>query len=434
LTEENENEQHDNEILNKWLPIFVVVALLIVFYKTIDNIDVISAFIGRFMNIISPFLFAILISYLLYQPCQKLENVYTKAKDIKLKFIPQGFKSFFAERARFFSVVSIYFTFILIITVLAIFITPILIVSLTDLANNTQNYYSRILTWINNLPIEQLSEFDVKTQLNNFVRDILPVLFDPAKIQHIISVIIGIANGFLRALVSLIISLYILLERERIISFFSKLFKEKIFQERIFVWSEKMFEKLKDLFRIEKITNKQSKKNIKTAREYLKQIDDVIFSFTIGKSIDSLINFVVVTTILLLLNVKYAILLGFIAGIANFIPYLGTLIAVSLISLLTILTGGFNLAIKTLICLYVFQVLDANFIEPRIMRTKLKISPILVIFSVIFGGAYFGILGMFLAVPIAAILKQMLSEYVEPSIKPEESKPAELDYNPANSK
>jgi len=63
----------------------------------------------------------------------------------------------------------------------------------------------------------------------------------------------------------------------------------------------------------------------------------------------------------------------------------------------------------------IYQQFDANFIEPRIMKSSLKISPVLVIIAVVVGGAYFGIAGMFFAVPIVAIIKQILLEYVSTS-------------------
>jgi predicted PurR-regulated permease PerM len=129
---------------------------------------------------------------------------------------------------------------------------------------------------------------------------------------------------------------------------------------------------------------------------------------------------IAVTSLLLLFKVPYAFLLGFFAGILNFIPYLGSLIAVLMIFILTILTGGFGKAIQVLIPLFVFQQLDANFIEPRIMGFNLKINPLLVIFSVVVGGAYFGVVGMFLAVPIATIIKQLLTQYFDYSEKKRE--------------
>jgi predicted PurR-regulated permease PerM len=61
----------------------------------------------------------------------------------------------------------------------------------------------------------------------------------------------------------------------------------------------------------------------------------------------------------------------------------------------------------------IIQQIDANIINPKIIGGTLKISPLLVIFAVTVGGAYFGVLGMFLAVPVAAVLKELLNDYIE---------------------
>lgn len=58
------------------------------------------------------------------------------------------------------------------------------------------------------------------------------------------------------------------------------------------------------------------------------------------------------------------------------------------------------------------QQIDANIINPKIVGDSLKISPLLVIFAVTIGGAYFGILGMFLAVPIIAVIKIVLVDFI----------------------
>ena len=65
------------------------------------------------------------------------------------------------------------------------------------------------------------------------------------------------------------------------------------------------------------------------------------------------------------------------------------------------------------IVIIILQQIDANIINPKIIGDKLKISPILVIFSVTFAGAYFGVLGMFLAVPIIAIIKFIINDYLD---------------------
>ena len=66
-----------------------------------------------------------------------------------------------------------------------------------------------------------------------------------------------------------------------------------------------------------------------------------------------------------------------------------------------------------LIIVTILQQIDANIINPKIMSASLKISPLLVIFSVSIGGAYFGVLGMFLGVPIITVIKVILTDYVD---------------------
>ena len=65
------------------------------------------------------------------------------------------------------------------------------------------------------------------------------------------------------------------------------------------------------------------------------------------------------------------------------------------------------------IVVIILQQIDANIINPKIIGNSLSISPLLVIFSVTIGGAYFGILGMFLAVPIFTVIKLLIEEYVD---------------------
>ena len=64
------------------------------------------------------------------------------------------------------------------------------------------------------------------------------------------------------------------------------------------------------------------------------------------------------------------------------------------------------------IVITIVQQIDANIINPRITGSRLNVSPLLIIFSVTIGGAYFGIIGMFLAVPIVTILKILVKDYL----------------------
>ena len=66
-----------------------------------------------------------------------------------------------------------------------------------------------------------------------------------------------------------------------------------------------------------------------------------------------------------------------------------------------------------LIIVIILQQIDSNIINPRIVSNSLEISPLLVIFAITIGGAYFGIFGMFLAVPVIAVIKILITDYVD---------------------
>jgi len=114
-----------------------------------------------------------------------------------------------------------------------------------------------------------------------------------------------------------------------------------------------------------------------------------------------------------IMGVKYAVLLGFMIGLFNLIPYFGAIIAVIVAVIVTIFTGGIGKAIIMAIVVIVLQQIDANVINPKIVGNSLKMSPLLVIFAVTVGGAYFGVIGMFLSVPIMAVVKLLVTEFIE---------------------
>ena len=114
-----------------------------------------------------------------------------------------------------------------------------------------------------------------------------------------------------------------------------------------------------------------------------------------------------------ILKVRYAVLLGFMIGLFNIIPYFGAIVGVAVAILITLITGGISQAIWMAVSVIILQQIDANIINPKIVGNSLEISPLLIIFSVTVGGAYFGVLGMFLAVPIIAVIKVIIEDFIE---------------------
>jgi predicted PurR-regulated permease PerM len=88
--------------------------------------------------------------------------------------------------------------------------------------------------------------------------------------------------------------------------------------------------------------------------------------------------------------------------------------------IITIFTGGLAKALWLALVIIILQQIDANIINPKILGNSLQLSRILIIFSVTFFGAYFGVLGMFLAVPLIALLKVFVFDFIAEKNKEKE--------------
>ena len=358
----------------RWIPISIIVVILMLIYKTIDNIGQITSALGNFLFVIAPLLYGVLFTYFLLIPHRALERLLKKAK---LKFI--------SNHARGVSTIFIFVLLLVIIILVLSFVVPIVIDNIVSLANSIPGYLSTVIDYLTNLPADSiLANFDIASIIKNSSGDIINTLMNADGIGQVAQGVMGFVGGIFSLIMGLVISLYMLLDRDKILDFFKRL-------------NGTIFRSGDRAHRIEK---------------YMIQINKVLLTFIASKGLDSLINFVAATTILYLWGVPYALLLGLIAGVFNFIPFIGSIISAFIISAITLITCGVSTALYVLLCLLLFHQLDGNFIEPRIMKSSLKINPILVIIAVVIGGAYLGIVGMFLAVPIAVMIKQILVEYM----------------------
>ncbi|SEA86675.1 Predicted PurR-regulated permease PerM [Chitinophaga terrae (ex Kim and Jung 2007)] len=131
----------------------------------------------------------------------------------------------------------------------------------------------------------------------------------------------------------------------------------------------------------------------------------VIKSYLGGLVIEMVIVAVLNTVTFLILGIKYAILLGVMSAIFNIIPYVGILTAAILSILVTLATGAPIQALQAGITLFLVHLLDSNILFPSIVGSKVRINALVTIIGVVLGNMLWGIPGMFLAIPIIAIIK-----------------------------
>lgn len=370
-----------NEVKNhwkKWLYWFMLGLALIIIYKAFDNFGEVMNVLGKFLTILRPFFIGIFIAYLLYLPCKKIEEAFKKSKN---KIIKKG--------ARRLSIVTLYIIVFLIILILFNVILPVVIDSVIDLVNNIQGYFEIAIGNYNNLPEESILKGElVKETISNIQNINIKQYFQLDRLVSYAISALNIVTSLFDIFVSIVVSIYVLSERDSILAFLKKCAKA-MFKEK---------------------TNKNIDK-------YFNNSNEIFFKFIASQFLDAVVVGVLVTIALSIMGIKYAPLLGFFIGLFNMIPYVGAIIAVAISAVITLITGGLSQTIWMLIVTIILQQIDANIINPNIIGQSLKISPLLVIFAITVGGAYFGMLGMFLAVPVIAILKIVIEDYMDLKIK-----------------
>jgi len=143
----------------------------------------------------------------------------------------------------------------------------------------------------------------------------------------------------------------------------------------------------------------------------LDRINKVAGRYVRGQILVSIIVGILCTIVLLVLKVDFAILLGSIAGLLNMIPLLGPIIG----AIPAALTALFISPLKALLVILLFiavQQIDNYIISPNIMKYQIGVHPGIIIFSLMAGGALFGIWGLLIAVPTVAILQEILRYYL----------------------
>ena len=141
----------------------------------------------------------------------------------------------------------------------------------------------------------------------------------------------------------------------------------------------------------------------------LTNINKQVQRYLIAKTFISLATGLLATLVLVLFNVQFALIWGILTFLLNFIPSIGSVIATVLpLAVAIIQFQSWIYVLWIALCLIGIQFVIGNLIDPRIIGRSLNLSPLVVLFSLIFWGWLWGIIGMFLAVPMAVIIKIIL--------------------------
>ncbi len=154
-----------------------------------------------------------------------------------------------------------------------------------------------------------------------------------------------------------------------------------------------------------------SKKNKKEFKEALEEVDHIVSGFIRGRIIVCFIVGALIGIGLYFLNLKFALIIGIVSGVFNFVPYLGPIVGVVLTLIFALGSSWWTLLMIVVLFVLVNQ-LEAIYLNPNILGKGLGLHPLTVILSMLICGQLLGILGVLVAVPLAATLKVLAIRYL----------------------
>lgn len=277
----------------KYVAWFIFAVAIITVYKTIDSFGIVFSWFGALITLLMPFGLGIMLAYMLYYPCRKVEKVFEHTKP---KFI--------RNRARKLSIITVYIIVIIFIVFLFKLIIPILTESIKDLAYSLPNYYNKVIEYLSSLPEDSiLTKIDAVSYVKKLeeinISETIVKWLDFNNISKYIKGITNVAGVIFDIFITLIISFYALIERSDIKNFLKNLFKA--------------------------ICSKETYKRI---ARYYKETGHIFYKFISAQIFDAFVIGIITTIAMLIMKVKYATLLGFLIGLFNIIPYFGAIVAV----------------------------------------------------------------------------------------------------------
>ena len=359
--------------------ILFIILTSIIFYWIVFHIEIVKKTMSQAISILSPFIFGILVAFILNILINIFENKIFK----------------YSKKAKLYNKIrrplSLLFAVILLlgsVVILAFFLLPMVFSSFQEAAAFIPKAFNSLQKWINELSDKYPMVNDSFKNLNidfgslqikaiTFLREQIP-----SALSFTANITTSIFNIVLNFVIGFIFSLYLVIQKEQILNYINK----------------GMFA----------ICGPKVSSNV----QYVMNLIYKSFSgFISGQVIESIVLGILFYIGMRILSIPQALTVGFVQGVAALIPMFGAIIGTG-IGFLIVLIVEPTKAIMFVIFSIVLIQIDANLIYPRIMGNSVGTPAILILMSVSIFGTVFGILGMIFAVPITNVIYTIINNYI----------------------
>jgi len=364
--------------MNKWqiiekskalIPYFLLAVAIIIAFRLSGSLGAFGDALMWVWVVLSPFFYGLLLAYLINIPCSSMQRLLARSKN-----------QFVVKRQRGLSVLIVMILIFGLIALALSFIIPAIINSIGLFIYNIDVYWAGVIAaidWFNALEIiDPINEGDIFDWFAGLFAD-----FSFDNLAGPLNAILGLGNSIFIGFIALISSIYIVIEKDKIKAATRRLFR--IFTNRSFSSGvTDTFARLSKYF-----------------KQYLRT-----------QTIDSIILAAMTSVALLILGSPFWLVIAISLGILNYIPLFGSLFGTIAAILIVMFTQGFATGIIAAVVLTIIQQIGVNIIQPRLMGSSFKFSPLMVIVAITVGGAIWGVFGMIIAIPVAKIIKDVYDE------------------------
>lgn len=380
-----------NKIAQIGVMAFLVIAAALLLNFILGYVPAVAKFIGHVITILMPLIYGLVLAYIMNPIVHFFER--TLFKNIKSGTLKRN--------------LSITVTILLIVGIivaLMVIIFPELLTSIQSLIVNIPEYLKSvekyITNWLSNSDLEKtfVENFgSVSDSLTNVLNTVVLPMSNKA-LDSLSSGIFGVFTFVFNLAIGLIFSIYILANTKN--------------------FSAGLRKTLYSFFDMDRVNN---------FIERVKHINKVFMNFMIGKICDSF-GFVFTCTFLFLLIFKfpYALLIAFIIGLTDLIPYFGPYIGTVPSALLLCMVSPIK-AVTFVIFIIVLQQIDGNIVTPKIQKTSTGLPSFWVLFAITLFGGLWGVVGLLIAVPVFTIIYEICIEFIENKLK-KKSLPVESEF------
>ncbi len=373
--------------------LFLTIAASVIFFMILQKWEVVWNGITILFKSLRPITYGLILAYLLNPMMIFIEK---KAVLPIIKKISRKKTSEISGVVRGIAIVITWLITCLLVFALAALVLPEIFKSIEMLVSKMPEYADHILEWLDELLEKNPEIFEfLRQSVSGFTTNLTEVINRVAEaIPNLSVLIMGLSSSVysiilavINVFVGVIVSVYILKDKEKFVAHIKKLLYS--------ILSVKNANKFISFFRLS---------------------HEKFGKFLTGKIFDSLIIGFLCFVILTLFNIPYSVLISVVVGVTNIIPFFGPFIGAIPSAFLVLCVDPIK-CLTFVVIILLIQQFDGNILGPKILGNTTGISSFWVLFSILLGSSLFGFWGMICAVPLCAVIYTLLKEYCRKTMK-----------------